>query len=368
MKNKLSLILFLTIILASCKSQETTSHNTNNTLHKIELDTSIINLLNSQATKFNENTKLSIALVQNDTVSFYGGMKNGNEFKIEDNSSSLFEIGSITKVFTSHLLMNSVIENHVSLDAPISSYLEIDSDSIGQITLRQLASHSSGLPTMPASFFENLTDSLNPYKEYSSEKLLYDLNNDISIDEEFAGKFNYSNYGMSLIGYILSQKKGRPYQELLNEAILSPIGMDHTIIDINESNKKLVNGYANGVPAIPWDMNAISPAGGIISNTGDIAKYINSIWMENSKIFEQLTEFEVPRNKSISQTIGWMKIKSKKGNPYFFHSGRTGGYSSIIILRPSSKMGIIVLSNISEDNNNIDNLGFKVMKKFIEIN
>lgn len=367
MKYRLLLIILTTSLIASCKSQVETPNKLIDNLIEKELDSGIANLLNEQFEKFNDNTELSIALVQNDTVSFFGGTKKEGQVTPIKNELSLFEIGSISKVFTTHLLMEAVNNNQLSLEDSISSFLELDSVRIGQISLSQLASHSSGLPNMPPSFFENLSDTLNPYKDYDSEKLLYDLDNEISVDEQMVDKFSYSNYGMSLLGHILSQVQEKTYQDLLEAEILSPVGMTNTFTNIKESKENLVAGYANGDPAIPWEMKAITPAGGIISNSADMSKYINATWTQNSEIFINQTKFEIPRNKSLCQSLGWMKINSKSGKPYYFHSGRTGAYSSIIIIKPSSKKGIIILSNISEDNNNLDNLGFKLMKKFVEM-
>ena len=122
---------------------------------------------------------------------------------------TVFEIGSITKVFTALLLTEMAQKGEVRLDDPIAKYLpatvKVPERGGRQISLVDLATHTSGLPRMPANFRPK--DPANPYADYTDEQLYsflssYDLIRDVGL------KFEYSNLGFGLLGQGLAQRAG----------------------------------------------------------------------------------------------------------------------------------------------------------------
>ncbi len=175
-----------------------------------------------------------------------------------------FEIGSITKVFTGLLLAEMVERKQVELDEPVARLLG-DSFTIPkrdehEITLVQLATHTSGLPRMPNNFKPK--DPLNPYADYTVEQLAEFLAKH-KLGREPGKRSSYSNLGMGLLGHALAVKSGKSYEALVRETICQPLGMNDTMITLDAgARKRLAQGHdADGRPAANWDIPALAGAG-----------------------------------------------------------------------------------------------------------
>ena len=138
--------------------------------------------------------------------------------------NTIFEIGSITKVFTAILLAEAVRENLVNFDDVVSRHLpELKfkkSSPFNRITLTELATHTSGLPRLPADLFKG-SDGANPYVHYDDQRLVKSLLSFRKKQLEQPGTYSYSNYGMGILGYVLTQIYGQPFRDLLKEKILN---------------------------------------------------------------------------------------------------------------------------------------------------
>jgi CubicO group peptidase (beta-lactamase class C family) len=149
---------------------------------------------------------------------------------------TVFEIGSVTKVFTAALLADMVARKEVSLDDPISKYLPAGMKTPTRggrsITLGDLATQSSGLPRLP----DNLApkDPSNPYADYTVEKL-YDFLSRYELTRDIGAMYEYSNLGVGLLGHLLALRAGTSYEELLTKRILQPLGMRDTAITLSPS-------------------------------------------------------------------------------------------------------------------------------------
>ena len=360
-KNTLFLLLLITV--QSCSTTKKITSNKH--FFDFDVHPSITALIEEQVLNFPAQTELAVAFTSSDSVAYFGCENINGELKQKENQLSLFEIGSITKVFTAHLLVQSVKANKNQIDQPLSDIFEFDLEHKKDITLRQLATHSSGLPGMPDYFFNPLLDSINPYKNYTEEILLSDLKSEIRLDTSLIDKWAYSNYAVSLLGYILADQHNLSYEELLQKNILGPLNMSFTTLNRNNLKSSLVSGMnAKGVPTANWDLSAIAPAGGIISNTEDLSKYVIDCYSETNKVFPLQSEKVLSQSRrNVDQALGWMIYNRKNGDPYcYFHAGQTGGYASIILLQPEAKKSVIILSNISEEGNAILSLAFKLLK------
>ena len=335
---------------------------------EFEIDTSMINIINSKMLDYPEGAEVSIAITKGDSISYYGATRKNEKIECLRNRNTIFEIGSISKVFTSHLLINSVLRKEIQLNEPISGYFDFELEDKGNITFLQLASHTSGLPAMPESFFKNLVDTLNPYRGYSKEQMLFDFENEIEIDSGSVGKFQYSNFGVALLGHILANERRLTYEELLQEEILRPLLMAQTTTNKENLKRSVAKGMLFDGTLVPsWDLNSITPAGGILSNSEDLAKYAINCYSSANNTFPLQSELVLQKTKRSAQATGWMIINSKSGNHYFYHAGETGGYTCILIVRPAMKKAVVLLSNISEANGAVEKLGFKLMKELIEL-
>ncbi len=191
--------------------------------------------------------------------------------------NTAFEIGSISKVFTSTVLAQMVLEGKVKLDDPVQKYLpssvRIPTRNGKQITLGNLSMQNSGLPRMPANFSPR--DPSNPYADYSVQQM-YDFLSGYTLTRDPGEQFEYSNLGVGLLGHVLSLASGRSYEQLEQERVWTPLGMTHTAITLTPwMSEHLALGHdAQGKVVPNWDLPTFAGAGAIRSTAADMLKFI----------------------------------------------------------------------------------------------
>jgi CubicO group peptidase (beta-lactamase class C family) len=294
-----------------------------------------------------KNTNIAMAFIKNGKATYYGFiMKDTLERTI--NSDSVFEIGSITKVFTTTLLAHFVNSGQIKLDDPINKYLPFKIKNNIQLTFKQLATHTSGLPRMPGNFqpiaMRNMT---NPFKEYNEKAMSDYLSNYLNQEYNSKQGYTYSNLGAGLLGYTLEQISDKTYQQLLDSLITKPLNMSKTTTNRDHVKTNLVVGLnALGQPTSNWDLNVLSGAGAILSNVEDLSKFAMAQFDTTNIALNLTREKAYIHNEKLSLGLGW-HFSTKDGNEWMWHNGGTGGYSSVLGLNMQNKSGIIILTNIS---------------------
>jgi D-alanyl-D-alanine-carboxypeptidase/D-alanyl-D-alanine-endopeptidase len=267
--------------------------------------------------------------------------------------NTMFEIASISKVFTSLLLADMVLKKQVSLDDPISKYLPatVNVPVIKEkpITLLHLATHSVGWPRMPDNYDPQNLD--NPFADYTVEQL-YDYVSRSNFDYAPGTWFSYSNPGYGLLGHILSLAAGKPYETLVKERICAPLGMTNTTIVLTPAQKaNLAVGHTEyGAPAPNWDMPAIAGTGALRSDMNDMLTFAAAnLGLVKTDLYPAMQLAHVPhisKGKGEGQvTLGWTLEKAKDGDEYLWKDGTTAGYRSIVLLNRTKKTGVVILSN-----------------------
>ena len=324
------------------------------------------NIISEKTNDFPENTELAIALIKNGQVSYHGVKRVNDSLEYSSNNNHLFEIGSITKVFTSTLLANLILEDKIQLDTPIQSYLNYPIQN-KQITVLQLANHTSGLPRLPSNLDLGTADPTNPYKDYSKDDLKKYLTSEFKLNNQPGSTYEYSNVGAGILGYLLEQQTNLTYEELLQKYILSKYNMINTTTDINNAQLQIVAPLDyEGNETSHWDLNALVAAGGILSNVEDLSKFVIAHFNIQNKELElsRKTTFEIPQYH-MEVGLAWNIIKPDTEHTWHMHNGGTGGYTSIVALDNDNKNGIIILSNVSAFNEharNIDQICLGLMK------
>ncbi|NPA36534.1 MAG: beta-lactamase family protein, partial [Chlorobi bacterium] len=316
------------------------------------------------AEHFPENTQIAIAVITNGKVNYYG-LKRGNDtISTIDNSDNVFEIGSITKVFTSTLLANFIVNGKIKPDDNINDYLNIPFNNDIKISFLSLANHTSGLPRLPSNLDLTKADPENPYKDYTEQDLKEYLTKFLEVQDK--GKYRYSNLGAGLLGYTLSRIGNTDYENLLQKMIFSKYDMHNSTSDINKIKGNPVKGLSSNGKEVPnWDFSVLAGAGGIFSTAEDMAKFAAAQFdtLNTETALTREITFEV--NKDMAVGLGWHILRSRSENLWYWHNGGTGGYSSSMVIDTKTKNGIIVLSNVSAFNpgrENIDGLCFGLMK------
>lgn len=320
----------------------------------------------AESKDFPNNTQLSLAIIKDGTTKFYGVKRENDTIFTINNHDGVFEIGSISKVFTATLLADMVVNNQLGLDDNINDYLEWPLKDGVEITFKQLSNHTSGLPRLPSNLLPDSVDLQNPYKDYDENKLKQYLTKHLVLNQNPGEKSEYSNLGVGLLGFILSEIDSTSYEILLQTKICTKYDMASTTTDRNSIKNKLVRGLdTDGNETPNWDLNVLMGAGGIVSSVTDLSKFAQAQFNDSNQAMALTRKptFSLETNKS-EMGLGWAIIRNQHGIS-FMHSGGTGGYRSNIVLDVANKNGIIILSNLSafhKQNMNIDNLGKRLME------
>lgn len=209
-------------------------------------------------------------------VAGYGSFDAGRQPPDED---AIFEIGSVTKVFTTLVLAEMVVRGDVALDDPAQKHLpsnvQMPKWRGQEITLFHLATHTSSLPRLPGNLWKTVKDAANPYANYQVSDM-YEFLSGHKLKRPIGSRVAYSNLGMGLLGHILGLVAGKSYEELVSEHILRPLGMNHTSIALSpEQQGRLAPGHTSrGKVTATWDIPALAGCGGLRSTAGDVLRFM----------------------------------------------------------------------------------------------
>ncbi len=309
----------------------------------------------------------SALVAENGKVIYKGGFGMANmEWGIPNAVDTKFRLGSITKQFTSMLTLQLVEQGKLKLDGKISDYLPDYRADVGQkVTIHHLLTHTSGIPsyTGQPGFFENV--SRNPYKvtdfikKYTSGDLEF----------EPGSKYSYNNSGYFLLGAIIERVTGKPYEQVLKEKILDPVGMKNTGYDWHDpliqkrasGYTKTPDGYTN---AAYLDMSIPYAAGSMYSTVEDLylwdqALYTDKLLSAQSKelMFKPFLE---------KYAYGWIVTEASfKQNDQpvqvISHGGGINGFATIIARFPKEKKLIVILDNTAQPVGRINDAIAKIL-------
>jgi len=273
---------------------------------------------------------------------------------------SVFEIGSITKVFTAILLADMVAKGEVSFDDPVQKYLPADAVTIPtrdgrEITLLDISTHRSGLPGMPDNFTP--ADDSNPYADYTVEQM-YEFLSNHELRRDIGSQAEYSNLAVGLLGHALARINGSSYEELVRERILNPLGMTNTGITLSEDMQHwLAIGHdAEGNTASNWDIPTLAGAGALRSDMNDMLVFIAAnTGPAKTPLEEVMRETHKRRNdfgENIDIGLNWI-IQHEGDDKVVWHNGGTGGYRTFAGFDPDRNVGAVVLTNSGHGSDDI---------------
>jgi len=269
-------------------------------------------------------------------------------------ANTVFEIGSVTKVFTSLLLADMVNRGEVALTDPVSKFLppnvKMPERGGKKITLVDLATHTSGLPRLPSNF--NPKDPANPYADYTVTQL-YEFLATVQLTRDIGSKYEYSNLGGGLLGHALARRAGTDYETLVRTRILQPLAMKSTAITLSKAMKdRLAIGHDAALqPVSNWDLPTLAGAGALRSTANDLLTFVGAnLGLQTSPLASSMASMLATRRPTsvpgLDIALGW-HISTRNEHEIIWHNGGTGGYRTWIGFDPKSRTGIVVLSNTS---------------------
>ncbi|MEM8712071.1 MAG: serine hydrolase domain-containing protein [Planctomycetota bacterium] len=263
------------------------------------------------------------------------------------NGGTVFELGSVTKAFTGLLLAEMVVRGEVHLDWRLADVLRAAalSAAAADITLLQLATHTSGLPRIPPDLSDG-EDKEDPYAHYTRERLLGSLE---SIEVAPSSTSDYSNYGVGLLGEALAIHSGMGYAELLRQRVLDPLGLSSA--SVGEPSDELIQGFMGKKPTPPWTLPSLAGAGGLRLSMDDLTSFLRAMISPPNGWRPILDLAWMPhfRDDESGSHVGlcW-QIEGKGDDQLIWHNGSTFGATSFVGIRPAADVGVAAVQNQSE--------------------
>ena len=275
------------------------------------------------------------------------------------NENTVFEVGSITKVFTAMVLADMVKNGEASLGDAVQDYLPpgvcVPRRNGRIITLVDLCTHMSGLPRMPSNFAQQAKDSADPYSTYTVDHL-YQFLATHELARDIGSAFEYSNLGAGLLGHALSRRAGVDYATLVQNKISTPLGLDSTAVALSpDQGKRLAPGHnATFEPTAYWNLGeAFAGAGALRSTVNDQLTLLEFMLEErqssfNFSVHDLLAVRRDTRTPALSMALGWM-VHSTRNGDVVAHEGATAGFRAFVGFSREKKFGLVLLSNAARE-------------------
>jgi D-alanyl-D-alanine-carboxypeptidase/D-alanyl-D-alanine-endopeptidase len=301
---------------------------------------------------------------------FSEGIKSDLDPTLPD-GNTIYEIGSITKVFTALLLADMSLKHQVNLNDPISKflspYVKTAVKNGKQISLLSLATHRSGMPRFPYNVDPKNLD--QPYRDYTVDKL-YQYVSTFEPPYDIDSRWRYSNVAYGVLGNILTLAAKKDYESLIKEEICSRLKMNNTVIRLTTKQySNLAVGHAEtGTPVGLSDLGAIDAGGALRSTVNDLLTFAEAnVGLLKTELFPAMELTHVLRAKKDGDdtftTMGWTLVN--EDGQLLFKDGGMPGYTTFIAIDKENKTGVVVLSN---SNNSVTDIGRSILEPARKIN
>ena len=342
---RLLFILLLIFLGTSCKGQKQDQTQS--------LELALETFINQEIEK-HKIPSLAVGIVQNGEVVMAKGYGFADvEKKSPATEHTIYQIGSVSKMFTGHVLARLLLKKEISLDDKVSKFfpehVNFPLSPSGQSPrIKNIATHSSEFPRYPHNL-ERIDP--HPIKAYTKEQM-YEAIEQISIDTLIGSRYNYSNFGYGVLGTAMENLTEKSLAKLMDEIIFAPYGMkSSSLLPTASIEKKLATPYLAVSPyeqTEPWNMEALSAAGNVFSSIADLNKFM--LELSSNQEVNQVQQSEYFKiNDSWSYGLGCFIVESKKRETkVIFHGGDIDGYASSLSLYPEHKLGIVMLTNWGE--------------------
>jgi serine-type D-Ala-D-Ala carboxypeptidase/endopeptidase len=290
-----------------------------------------------------------------------------NQAQEKPNNLTVYEIGSVSKVFTGLMLADAVLRGEINpylaADVANPAGIRLPSRDDRSIKWIELSTHRSGLPRLPDNL--SATDLVNPYGKYDS-KMAAEFLNQYKLLRQPGDSQEYSNLGASVLGYLVAEKVGKSYEQLLRERIAEPLQMtDCTVSLSDDQSKRLATPHDKfGSTTPPWTFADLPGAGGIHATMRDMMRFAKAQLTPPSGALGEAIELAWQQHTEADESgpatgLGWMIAGDGETR---WHNGGTGGFSSSVFINRRINSAVIVLCN-TQVTGKVDELGVQLIQK-----
>ena len=266
------------------------------------------------------------------------------EWDVPNTPTSKYRLGSLTKQFTAACILLLEERGKLKIDDPVKKYMPDAPAAWDKVTIFHLLTHTSGIPSFTG--FPDYAAS-EPFPS-TPEKLVARFR-DKPLEFQPGEKWNYSNSGYVLLGYLIEKISGQTYSQFVQENIFTPLGMKVSGYD---SNSAIIPHRAAGYTPIPngiknagyIDMTIPLSAGGLYSTTEDLLRWEQGLMGGKLLSPASLQKMTTPFKQDYAFGIG---VHTEKGHKIIDHNGGIEGFNTILQYYPESKLTIIVLANLN---------------------
>ncbi|WP_316839056.1 serine hydrolase domain-containing protein [Pedobacter gandavensis] len=288
---------------------------------------------------------ISVGFIKNNEEYYTAYGKLNAESQVEINKNSVFEIASITKILTSNLIAQAVLEHKIKIDDYIDNFLPkayvLHKNLKNKIKISDLASHQSGLPDIDFAKLIEL-DPQQPVNSVTEKTLTTIINNCTELTDY--GKYRYSTIGYTLLGQILETVYGKSYDKIIREKMIRPLQLKNTLTkDFNVKNRTVAHNPEGGIQEF-FKWNITASAGLIKSSASDMVSYLKAVLNNENAIGKaaMMTEKTFYEDGKRTMGLGLNTVTDDK-NTLYMKSGDSMGQSSIICYNRAKNWGIVIL-------------------------
>ena len=274
-------------------------------------------------------------------------------------AGALWQIGSITKVFTALVLARAVVRGEVTLETPVRTLLP---DAPEDITLGQLATHTAGLPRIPRELWSQaLRRDPDPYADIDRAALLTSL---ARTRRRGTGRVRYSNLGFGLLGLALATAAGTSYDALVRAEVCEPLGLADTRAALTRTDRaRCLPGHTRRgrQRSVAWEFDAMAGCGALWSSIEDMQAFLRAVLDpppgELGAAMRLAAETHVP-GRGHEQGLGWIRFTRGPMAGHLFHNGGTYGFRSALLADPATGRGVVALTSTDRS---VDGLAAQVL-------
>jgi CubicO group peptidase (beta-lactamase class C family) len=276
----------------------------------------------------------------------YGTLRKGADQTPDGNS--IFEIGSVTKLFTATVYAQMLADNELPMNEPADAILtkvKVPSDGLNKILLIHLACHSASLPLNPSNLTSRQPD--NPYFGYTQRQFA-DFLSKCVLARPPGRRFAYSNVGYALLAQALCEKEAKTYQQLITDRICTPLGMTHTTVSIPpSSDAHLSHAYTvDGDEVAYWDCPPFEGSFGLKSTANDLLAFCSAhlglTQVPFTDALKSMQSRQIDIDTQNDMGIGWQIGRRIDA---VWQEGQTGGEHAFLACLPKRKAAVVILAN-----------------------